>query len=281
LVELGLDEDLGCAGDITSRALVSESFAGTACFVARQRGVLAGLDAVRMIFEMVPGGAAFGPQCGDGSGLVTGQVIARVAGPLRALLAAERLALNFLQRLSGVATATRAYVDAIAGTAAAIYDTRKTTPGWRVLEKYAVRAGGGRNHRMGLSDAVLIKDNHLVAWRTAARGQTLADAVRAARASAPSGIVVEIEVDTIAQLRDALGGRPDIVLLDNMPLDQMREAVALRNQLSGGVELEASGGVTIGTVRSVADAGVDRISVGAITHSAPALDIALDFEEPA
>ncbi len=281
LVELGLGEDLDRAGDITSRALVSENFAGIACFVARQRGVLAGLDAVPMIFEMVPGGAAFEPQCGDGSGLVTGQVIARVAGPLRALLAAERLALNFLQRLSGVATATRAYVDAIAGAAAAIYDTRKTTPGWRVLEKYAVRAGGGRNHRMGLGDAVLIKDNHLVAWRTAARGQTLADAVRAARASAPSGTVVEIEVDTIAQLRDALGGRPDIVLLDNMPLDQMREAVALRNQLSGGVELEASGGVTIETVRSVAETGVDRISVGAITHSAPALDIALDFEEPA
>jgi nicotinate-nucleotide pyrophosphorylase (carboxylating) len=278
---MGLDEDLGRSGDITSRAIVPANLAGTAHFVARQRGVLAGLDTVGMILEMLPGGASCEPRCRDGCELGASQVIARVAGPVQALLAAERLSLNFLQRLSGVATATRRYVDAIAGSSAAIYDTRKTTPGWRVLEKYAVRAGGGRNHRVGLHDAILIKDNHLVAWRTHAAGRTLADAVRAARAVVPPGTVVEIEVDTLDQLRVALGGRPDIVLLDNMPLDQLRQAVALRDQWGRGVELEASGGVTLETVRSVAETRVDRISVGAITHSAPALDIALDFEEPA
>jgi nicotinate-nucleotide pyrophosphorylase (carboxylating) len=280
LIEMGLDEDLGRAGDITSAALVPEGLTGAGRFVARQRGVLAGLDAARMVFERVPGGATWQSRCGDGCDLEPGQEVAHVVGPLRTLLAAERLALNFLQRLSGVATLTRRFVDAVAGTRATIYDTRKTTPGWRVLEKHAVRAGGGRNHRMGLHDAVLIKDNHLVAWQLQSARRSLADAVRAARAAVPAGVVVEIEVDSLEQLDEVLPGEPDIVLLDNFTLEQLRAAVAVRDTRQPGIILEASGGVHLDTVRPIAETGVDRISVGALTHSGPALDIALDFEEP-
>jgi nicotinate-nucleotide pyrophosphorylase (carboxylating) len=287
-------------------------FRGAARFVARQKGVLAGLEAARAVtfalarecekcgsattVRLRRGGQPFlacsrypecqhvaltwKHECVDGSHLESGQVIARVAGSLRVQLACERLALNFLQRLSGVATLTHRFVDAVAGLPCQIYDTRKTTPGWRVLEKYAVRVGGGCNHRMGLHDAVLIKDNHIVVWRLQAENRSLADAVRAARAAVPARTVVEIEVDSIEQLDEALPGEPDIVLLDNMTQDELRRAVAIRNQRQPGLELEASGGITLETVRAVAETGVNRISVGALTHSAPALDIALDFEEP-
>jgi nicotinate-nucleotide pyrophosphorylase (carboxylating) len=200
-------------------------------------------------------------------------VLATVTGPLRAILAAERTALNFLQRLSGVATLTHKFVAAIEGFRTQVLDTRKTTPGWRRLEKYAVRAGGGTNHRFGLHDAILIKDNHL-----AGLGGDVRRAVEAARAATGNGRVpVEVEVDTLEQLESALSARADIVLLDNMTLDQLRSAVEHRDSIAPEVKLEASGGVTLTTVRDIAATGVDRISVGAITHSAPALDIGLDF----
>ncbi len=279
LIEAALAEDLGAAGDVTSRALVPEHSAGAARFVVRRAGVVAGLDATRLVLAEVDRAVRWKPLCHDGDAVEAGTVLARVSGRLRSLLAAERTALNFLQRLSGVATLTRTYVDSIAGLPCAIFDTRKTTPGWRVLEKYSVRAGGGRNHRMGLHDAVLIKDNHLVAWRSQSGG-SLADAVRAARATVPPGTVVEIEVDSLEQLDKALLGEPDIVLLDNMSLDELRRAVAVRDARRPRLELEASGGITLATIRGVAETGVNRISVGALTHSAPALDIALDFEEP-
>jgi nicotinate-nucleotide pyrophosphorylase (carboxylating) len=281
LAKAALAEDLGQAGDITSRALVDEHLQGSARFVARQRGVLAGLEAARILLSRVDGAIAWEWKCRDGAAVEPGTQLARVTGRLRSLLAGERMALNFVQRLSGVATLTRRFVDAIAGLPCGIYDTRKTTPGWRILEKYAVRVGGGHNHRMGLHDAVLIKDNHIVAWRLRGGDRSLADAVRLARASVPPGIVIELEVDSIDQFAEALPGGPDIVLLDNMSPDQLRAAVALRNEQAAKLLLEASGGVTLETVRRFAEAGIDRISVGALTHSAPALDIALDFEEPA
>jgi len=190
--------------------------------------------------------------------------------------------LNFLTALSGVATLTRRFVDETAGTRARIYDTRKTWPGWRVLQKYAVRCGGGVNHRMGLFDAVLIKDNHLAAWRESqGAAGTLAAAVKHVRANTPPGTSVEIEVDSLEQLADALSAAPEIVLLDNLDADRMREAVSLRDRLSPGTELEASGGVTLETVGAIARTGVERISAGALTHSAPALDIAFDWSSPA
>lgn len=278
LVQTGLQEDFGSTGDVTSRALVGEQDQGAACLVARQHGVVAGLEAARMVLAKVDGSVVWEWNCRDGAVVEQGTVLARATGRLRSLLAAERVALNFVQRLSGVATLTRAFVEAVAGLNCAIYDTRKTTPGWRVLDKYAVRVGGACNHRMGLHDAVLIKDNHLVAWRRRPGNQSLVEAVRTARAAAPQGTVIELEVDSIAQLEQALPGQPDIVLLDNMSLDQLRSAVAIRSRQAPKIVLEASGGITLETVRHVAETGVDRISIGAITHSAPALDVALDFE---
>jgi nicotinate-nucleotide pyrophosphorylase (carboxylating) len=213
----------------------------------------------------------------EGDRIHRGDILARVHGPMRSLLAAERTALNFLQRQSGVATMTRRFVDAVAGTAAAILDTRKTTPGWRALEKYAVRCGGGQNHRIGLYDMVLIKDNHLAWHDNAGAGDPVAVAVRAARGHAAAGIQVEVEVDSLVQLDRALSCGPDIILLDNFSLADLAEAVRRRNVRAPGIALEASGGVNLGTVRAIAETGVDRISVGALTHSAPALDIALDL----
>jgi nicotinate-nucleotide pyrophosphorylase (carboxylating) len=281
LVQEALAEDLGQVGDITSRALVHERLHGSAQFVARQSGVLAGLETVRILLGQLDATVVWEWTCRDGASVGPGSSLARATGRFRSLLAGERVALNFVQRLSGVATLTRRFVDAITGLSCGIYDTRKTTPGWRILEKYAVRVGGGHNHRMGLNDAVLIKDNHLVAWRLRAGDQSLAEVVRVARAGVPPGTVVELEVDSIAQLEQALPGGPDIVLLDNMSLEQLRAAVALRHERAPGLVLEASGGITLDTVRQIAETGIDRISVGALTHSAPALDIALDFEEPA
>jgi nicotinate-nucleotide pyrophosphorylase (carboxylating) len=273
LVELALAEDLGAAGDRTSRALIPVEQQGRAAFVARTTGVVAGLPAAAMACSAVSPALTFEQQVEDGSSVERGTVLATVAGPLRAILAAERTALNFLQRLSGVASLTHKYVEAAAGFPAKILDTRKTTPGWRLLEKYAVRMGGGENHRIGLYDGILIKDNHL-----AALGGDVELAVETARSAAGNDwMPVEVEADTLEQLEQALATRADIVLLDNMTLERMRAAVDRRNAISPDTQLEASGGVNLATVRDIAATGVDRISVGAITHSAPALDIALDY----
>jgi nicotinate-nucleotide pyrophosphorylase (carboxylating) len=273
LVELALAEDLGTAGDRTSVALIPADQPGAAAFVARGPGVVAGLPAAALACAAVDPALVFTPICPDGTRLTRGTILATIAGPLRAVLAAERTALNFLQQLSGIASLTRQYVDAVVGTRAAILDTRKTTPGWRLLEKYAVRAGGGTNHRLGLYDGVLIKDNHL-----AGLGGDVRRAVELARAAPGNrGLPVEVEVDTPEQLDHALAARADIVLLDNMTPDQMRAAVARRDAVSPGTRLEASGGINLTTVTAVAATGVDRISVGALTHSAPALDIGLDY----
>ena len=273
LVDLALAEDLGATGDRTSRALIPADQAGSAVFVARTRGVVAGLPAAALVCAAVSDRLAFTPAVTDGSAVERGTVVATVAGPLRAVLAAERTALNFLQRLSGVASLTRTYVEAAAGFPAKILDTRKTTPGWRLLEKCAVRAGGGTNHRVGLYDGILIKDNHL-----AGMGGDVRLAVETARSARGNDwLPVEVEVDTLDQLDDALAATADIVLLDNMTTDQLREAVRRRDVSSPDTKLEASGGVTLATVHAIAATGVDRISVGALTHSAPALDIALDY----
>jgi nicotinate-nucleotide pyrophosphorylase (carboxylating) len=274
LVELALAEDLGPAGDCTSTSVIPATANGKAAFVARSGGVIAGLPAVELVAAAVSAELAVAATVPDGTRVGPKSVIATIAGPLRAVFVVERTALNFLQRLSGIATLTRRYVDAVVGTQAQILDTRKTTPGWRPLEKYAVRAGGGHNHRVGLYDGILIKDNHL-----AGLGGDVRRAVRLARSlPANAGLPVEVEVDSLDQLAHALLEKPELVLLDNMGPDQLRRAVAMRNQTTPATRLEASGGVTLETVREIAETGVDRISVGALTHSAPALDIALDYQ---
>jgi nicotinate-nucleotide pyrophosphorylase (carboxylating) len=236
------------------------------------------LQAAELVLNAVDLTLAFRPLVEDGSALDRGTRVATVAGPMRGILAAERTALNFLQRLSGVATQTRKYVDAVAGLPCRILDTRKTTPGWRLLEKYAVRCGGGHNHRTGLHDGILLKDNHLLALLESTM-PSIGDILSLARERGPlhAGFL-EIEVDNLQQFDEALAGRPDIILLDNMSLDDMREAVRRRQAAAAQVQLEASGGLNLDTVRAIAETGVDRISVGALTHSAPALDIALDYE---
>jgi nicotinate-nucleotide pyrophosphorylase (carboxylating) len=281
LLPLAIAEDFGQVGDITSAATIPSHSRGAAHVVARSPGILAGLPVVERLaaeFELLEDWRAFRA---DGDRLEPGAIVARLAGPMRSLLALERTALNFLQRLSGIATLTSRFVAATAGTRSAIYDTRKTTPGWRALEKYAVRCGGGRNHRFGLYDAVLIKDNHL-AWLRASGGlgaaEPIAAAVAAARANVPAGTVVEVEVDTLEQLDVALPSGPDIILVDNLGPEGMAEAVRRRDAVAPGVRLEASGGISLATVAAIAATGVDRISVGALTHSAPSLDLAMDFE---
>jgi nicotinate-nucleotide pyrophosphorylase (carboxylating) len=274
LVELALAEDLGPAGDRTSESVIAASANGKAVFVARSGGVVAGLPAAELVAAAVSPDLHVDSRIADGARVEPKTVLATVAGPLRALLVAERPALNFLQRLSGIATLTRRYVDAVAGTRAQILDTRKTTPGWRLLEKYAVRTGGGHNLRLGLFDGILIKDNHL-----AGLGGDVKKVIRLARSlPANAGLPVEVEVDSLDQLAVALAEKPEIVLLDNMGPDLLRKAVAMRDSNSPTTLLEASGGVTLDTVRPIAETGVDRISVGALTHSAPALDIALDYQ---
>jgi len=277
LVDLALAEDLGNVGDLTSQALIPEQMQGAVKIVARADGILAGVPVGQMVFERLDPAIKWDGFHADGARLTRGAVVATVAGPLRSLLAGERTVLNFLMHLSGVASLTRKFVDAVAGTKAVILDTRKTLPGWRRLEKYAVRAGGGTNHRLGLADGCLIKDNHLAAWRASDGHRSIAAAVAAARSAVPASIVVEVEVDTIEQLTDALAGDPDIVLLDNMDAATLRQCAVLRDKIAPNVLLEASGGVTLATVAAIAATGVDRISVGAITHSAPALDLAFDW----
>jgi nicotinate-nucleotide pyrophosphorylase (carboxylating) len=273
LVKLALAEDLGPDGDLTSRATIPAELQGRAALVARSSGTLAGQDAVLMVCHGVDPRLTYTSLLPDGTALQRGDHIGTLAGPMRSILAAERTALNFLQRLSGVATQTQRYVAAVAGLRARIFDTRKTTPGWRLLEKYAVRCGGGCNHRTGLYDGILIKDNHL-----AALGGRIPEAIRAALAR--PGTACEVEVDSLAQLDVALTCGPHIILLDNMGPEELREAVRRRDAVAPRVQLEASGGVNLQTVRALAETGVDRISVGALTHSAPALDIGLDYETP-
>jgi nicotinate-nucleotide pyrophosphorylase (carboxylating) len=277
LVDWALQEDLNVAGDVTSRATIPAGLQGQAVFRTRSEGVVAGLPAAELVYAAINPVLAFEPLIPDGTQVKPGDGLAQVAGPMRDILAGERTALNFLQRLSGVASRTRRYVEAVAGLSSRILDTRKTTPGWRLLEKYAVRCGGGTNHRMGLFDAILIKDNHLAALGN--RPDAIPRAIHAARAFAGASLPLTVEVDTLDQLDVALRCAPDIVLLDNMTPATLREAIRRRNATAPGVQLEASGGVNLATVRAIAETGVDRISVGDLTHSAPALDIGLDYGE--
>ncbi|SRR5579862_1809431 len=268
VVRRALEEDLGRAGDVTSDLIVPADTRIEAKLVARKPGTVAGLIAAECAFALVDPSLRFEIATPDGSRVEGGTLLAAVEGPARGILTAERVALNFTGHLSGVATATRALVDAVAGTKARIVCTRKTIPGLRVLEKYAVRCGGGFNHRFGLDDAVLIKDNHLVA----AGG--IAPAIERVRSGLGHMAKIELEVDSLAQLEEALSLGVDTILLDNMEPDTLKRAVALTK---GRAVLEASGNVTLATVRAIAETGVDYISSGAITHSAPNLDIGLDF----
>lgn len=278
LIELALAEDLGDAGDLTSSSLIVETERGTVNVVARKHGVLAGSPVAEMVFATLDGSVGWESHISDGTVLEPGDVVATVTGAMRSLLTGERTALNFLTHLSGIATLTREFVAAVAGTNAEILDTRKTTPGYRALEKYAVRCGGGTNHRIGLFDGILIKDNHLAACAESPEHTSIAEAIRRAREFLGNKpLPVEVEVDTLDQLQAALGALPDIVLLDNMPVEILLQAVAMRNESAPGVRLEASGGVNLQTVRGIAETGVERISVGALTHSAVALDLAFDW----
>ncbi len=328
LLELAMEEDLGRLGDCTTMALVPADALGRAAVVARQSGVIAGLAAVESTLRRFDPRLRWSPEMQDGASAPPNARLGRIEGPARGILAAERVLLNLLGRLSGVATLTRRYVAAVAGTKARIYDTRKTTPGWRRLEKYAVRCGGGWNHRSGLFEAVLIKDNHIALWKKRDWGlgirdwreggtcappvlppdtgetpvppigkiptpslqspipnpQSLCAAVFVARrylnslpATPDRPTIVEVEVDSLQQLDEVLPAEPDLVLLDNMDVDTLRQAVVRRDRINAAIELEGSGGIDLNTVRRVAQTGVERISIGALTHSAVALDIGLDW----
>lgn len=267
VVRGALAEDLGRAGDVTAQACIPAAARLTAVFATRKRGVIAGLACARLALAELDPKAEFLELVADGAHVEPGQPIARAQANARALLSAERTGLNLLGRLSGIATLTNAYVRAVAGTGARIVDTRKTTPGLRALEKYAVRCGGGVNHRFGLDDAILIKDNHVAACGS------VGEAVRRAKAFAGHLMKVEVEIDRLDQLEEALAPGPDVVMLDNFSLEDLREAVRLA---AGRALLEASGGVNLDTVRAIAETGVDVISVGALTHSVGVLDIGLD-----
>jgi nicotinate-nucleotide pyrophosphorylase (carboxylating) len=262
-------EDLGRAGDLTTDAVVPFALVTTTALVARQHGVVAGLDLARLAFELIDSRISMAIEKQDGAEVAPGDVIATIAGPARGILTAERTALNFLGHLSGIASATATLVSAVRGHKARIVCTRKTTPGLRAVEKYAVRAGGGGNHRFGLDDAVLIKDNHV------AIAGGVSEALRRARAGVGHLVKIELEVDTLDQLREALEQGVDAVLLDNMSPDQLAQAVKL---VSGRAVTEASGRITPSTAPAVAASGVDLISVGWLTHSAAVLDIGLDFQ---
>ncbi|HEV7354221.1 MAG TPA: carboxylating nicotinate-nucleotide diphosphorylase [Brevundimonas sp.] len=270
VVRLALHEDLGRAGDLTAAACVPAGTRMRAVVAARRAGVVAGLAIAPLTVRLLAPQATVELLATDGDAVAAGAPLVRMEGDARALLAAERTLLNLVGRLCGVATLTRAYVEAVAGTGARIADTRKTTPGLRALEKHAVRCGGGVNHRFGLDDAILIKDNHIAVCGG------VAAAIRAARASAGHLVRVEVEVDTLDQFDLALVERPDVIMLDNFELPQLREAVVRAGREPVRPVLEASGGVSLETVRAIAETGVDVISVGALTHSAPALDVGLD-----
>jgi nicotinate-nucleotide pyrophosphorylase (carboxylating) len=272
LVRLALEEDIG-SGDVTTRTTVPAATPAKAAIVAREPLVVAGMAVAEEVFRRVSRRIQLRRLVADGQHVSAGDRLLALTGPARAILSAERVALNFLQRLSGVATLTARYVAAVRGTKATILDTRKTTPGLRRLEKYAVRCGGGENHRFGLYDRVLIKDNHLATLR-GAKPNPIAVAVARARSRYPR-LVVEVEADTLGQVQEAVAAGADVLLLDNMSPARLREAV---RRVAGRAKTEASGGVNLETVRQIAEAGVDFISVGALTHSARAVDIALDFE---
>jgi len=269
LIALALQEDLGSPGDITSNFTLSDDATASAKIVAKESGVIAGIPVASRVFRKVDEHIRFDAQVGDGAKVRAGDVIVKIFGPVRGILAAERTALNFLQRLSGIATLTSKFVEKTAGTRAKILDTRKTTPGWRYLEKYAVRAGGGYNHRLGLYDMILIKENHVVA------GSSITNAVERIRREISARnlhLAIEVESRTLDEVAEALTLSVDRIMLDNMPLWPIREAVKMVN---GRVALEVSGGVTLETVREIAETGVDYISIGALTHSAKALDLTL------
>jgi nicotinate-nucleotide pyrophosphorylase (carboxylating) len=270
-VRNALDEDLGLSGDITTNATVAAHARADALLVARKSGIISGLALAEAAFRELDRDCSFEVRIDDSQSAAAGDAIAHIGGNARAILSAERVALNFTGRMCGIATLTRCYVDAVRGTKARIVDTRKTTPGLRAFEKYAVACGGGHNHRFGLFDAVLIKDNHIVA----AGGVT--EAIKAARAAAGHMIKIEVEVDTLEQLAAVMEENVDCVLLDNMNPQKLRDAV---NIVAGRCLTEASGGVSLDTVSEIAATGVDLISVGALTHSSPVLDLGLDFVTP-
>jgi len=267
-----LEED-GAWEDVTTQALVPPSWQGQGQIIAKASGVLAGIEVAALAFSLRDAALEFHALLTDGSALEPGTVVATVKGSIASILAAERTALNFLQRLSGIATETSRYVQAVAGTRARIVETRKTTPGLRVLEKYAVRVGGGHNHRTHLGDGILVKDNHLAALAVA--GVDLVAALRQVRQRVPHTLKVQVEVTSLEQLEAALAAGVDAVLLDNMPLELMRQAV---ERVAGRLVVEASGSIRLHNVRAVAETGVDVISVGALTHSVPALDLSLELE---
>lgn len=280
LIQWAIEEDLGEEGDLTSQAVIPESLQGSAELVARSPGVLAGRAVIELLIAYARDRGqdlTFSPIVQDGSAFDSMAVLGELHGNMRELLQLERIVLNFLQRLSGIASLTHRYREAIGDLGCKILDTRKTTPGWRLLEKYAVRCGGGTNHRIGLFDGVMIKDNHLATFGD--QPDAITKAVQAARESYGKRVPIEVEVDTLEQLEEALQAKPDIILLDNMSIEQLTEAVRQRDRQAPDIMLEASGGVNLATVRGIAETGVDCISVGALTHSALALDIGLDYRK--
>lgn len=283
LARLSVREDLDRSQDWTTLALISPDDRGQARIVARENGVIAGLAAVSTVLDEMQTRITSKLLRADGETVSAGTALAELSGFVRDILVAERPLLNFVGRLSGIASRTRQFVDQVAGTRARVYDTRKTIPGWRRLEKYAVRCGGGYNHRTGLWDAVLIKDNHLAFAGLTARPSEAVARARAFLAELPPGVarpqLIEVEVDSLEQLRDVLPAAPEIVLLDNMSCDELREAVRMRDAAGVPVQLEASGGVRLETIRAIAETGVERISAGALTHSAVNFDVALDWLE--
>ena len=277
IIEAALREDMP-RGDITSENIIPPDSVSEAVILAKQAGVLAGLGVARRVFEKVNPAIGFLPLFEDGQPFCKGDILAEVKGNSVALLKGERTALNFLQRMSGIATTTQEYVQAARGTKAKILDTRKTTPGLRAIEKYAVRMGGGENHRLNLSEMVLIKDNHLdIAAKRWPKDDPIKRAMKAAKAKASGSMLIEVEVVNLDQVKSAIEAGGDMILLDNMTLDQMTKAVKLVKASSRKILTEASGGVKLDTVRQIAQTGVDRISIGALTHSARALDIALEM----
>jgi len=285
-VDRALAEDLG-KGDVTTEALISSDQRGTGFIVAKKEGILAGIEVAKQVFHRVDPELKVEILLEDGARVEPGSKIAKVSGSIASILKAERIALNFLQRLSGIASETNRYVARVEGLPVRIMDTRKTTPGWRLLEKYAVRVGGGENHRMNLGDGILIKDNHLMALRS--QGLNIKEIIAKARQNAPLSLrgaerrsnlqtrqpQVEVEVGAVSEALEAVEAGADIVMLDNMNLEDMRKAV---KSIHGRALIEASGGITLDNVRAVAETGVDFISIGALTHSSRALDISLELE---
>ena len=290
LMRLAIREDLDRGLDWTTVALIGQETA-TANMAVREPGRIAGMKVVPLVIDEGDAELAWTPAVEDGVSVSAGTRLGTVTGSARDLLTLERIMLNLVGRLSGIATLTARYVDAVQGTSARVYDTRKTTPGWRRLEKYAVQCGGGSNHRCGLYDAVLIKDNHLAIAASQVQSHRLTDAIERvrqflaeqhamARPNLPceaDSMILEIEVDALEQLEAVLPAKPDIVLLDNMSIEQLRAATALRGEKSPETQLEASGGVTLATIRDIAETGVERISVGSLTHGATSLDVGLDY----